>query len=181
MEATTFRMYNWKERSWVLLPTQTNTLLRIFKNTGEHAGTTDREPHRLTKISKVADLCHYLLLGLLLATIQMELKCYCFGSALNCHHCCRSFPIQLTSTSLKHLFSLYFYLLIVFHIPSIYKLFHTLPSLECRNEQRHVWKWHLLTPWLLIYIDWIISQFQLSAIFLFSAQLVEPALRVAQW
>lgn len=30
----------------------------------------------------------------------------------------------------------------------------------------------------LIYIDWIISQFQLSAIFLFSAQSVEPALRV---
>lgn len=107
-------MYNWKERSWVLLPTQTSTLLRIFKNTGEHAGTTDREPHRLTKISKVADLCHYLLLGLFLATS---------GSALNSHHCCPSFPIQLTSTSLNHLFCLCFYLLIVFHIPSIYKLF----------------------------------------------------------
>lgn len=53
----------------------------------------------------------------------MELKCYCFGSALNSLHCCPSFPIQLTSTSLNHLFCLCFYLLIVFHIPSIYKLF----------------------------------------------------------
>lgn len=116
-------MYNWKERSWVLPAMQTNILLSIPKNPGKPAGTTDGAPHGLAKIRNVANLRCCLLLGLLLAMIQIELKFYCFGSALNSHHCCHSFPIQLTSTSLKHLFCLCFYLLIVFHIPSIYKLF----------------------------------------------------------
>lgn len=123
MEATTFRMYNGQERSWVLPTMQASALLSIYKNPEKPAGTTVGAPHGLTKIRKVANLRCYLLLSLLLAMIQMELKCYRFGSALNSHHCCPSFPIQLTSSFLRHLFSLCFYPLIVFHIPSIYKLF----------------------------------------------------------
>lgn len=75
MEATRLRIYNEQETSWVLTLMQISALLSIFENPGKSAGTTEEASPGLTQI-RTGGKFTLTVLNLLLAVVQMELKCY---------------------------------------------------------------------------------------------------------